>query len=99
MRAWLVGMSAVFAITALAQSASELDRAYDEMLAAQTALQRAEAARAQGVEPLEGERLGTSGGQSRLGDAYWERQKRLDEEVERARQRLQQALERWNAVR
>lgn len=83
--------------------AATLDRAYDGMVAAQAALQRAEEASQSGVEPLPGERLGTvspSGERrSRLSDAYWERQRRLDKDVEEARQRRDEALARWNALR
>ena len=39
------------------------------------------------------------GGGSRLSDEYWERQKRLEEELERARKRLDEALARWNSLR
>ena len=83
--------------------AAALDRAYDELVAAQAALQRADEARQSGVEPLPGERLGTvspSGERrSRLSDEYWERQRRLERELEQARARLDEALARWNALR
>jgi len=55
------------------------------------ALKQAEAARAAGREPLEGERTGTAGGGSRLNDAYWTRQHELEEAVAEARTRLDQA--------
>ena len=84
--------------------------------AAEKALRAAEAARAAGVEPLEGERLGfirqakgagtgagtdsgtgtdtgTGTGTSfgtRLTDAYFERQKKLEQAVEEARRNLEQ---------
>lgn len=83
--------------------ATALDRAYDEVVAAQAALRKAEADRERGIEPLPGERLGTalpSGGRrSRLSEEYWERQRRLEKDVEQARQRLGEALARWNALR
>jgi hypothetical protein len=82
-----------------AQADTALERAHEELVAARVALESSQAARAAGVEPREGERLGTASGLSRLSDAYWERQKRLEEDVERARQRLEQATERWNALR
>ena len=41
----------------------------------------------------------TVGGGSRLSDEYWERQKGLEADVERARKRLDEAIARWNAVR
>ena len=56
---------------------------------ARSALQKAEAARDAGKEPLPGERLGTAGGASRLTDAYFERQKCLEGAVEAARRRVQ----------
>lgn len=100
MRVLLMGFALALGAAAAAQpGSSELDRAYDEMLAAQTALQQAEAALQLGVEPQPGERLGTVGGGSRLSDEYWERQKRLEEDVERGRKRLDEAIARWNAVR
>ena len=99
-RALLIAGSFALACTALAQpDGSELDRAYDELLAAQLLLQKAEAAREAGVEPQPGERLGTVSGQSRLSDQYWERQKRLEEEVDLAHKRLEQAIARWNSRR
>ena len=36
---------------------------------------------------------------SRLSDEYWRRQKRLEEDVERARKRLDAAIVRWNSLR
>ncbi|HEX2826333.1 MAG TPA: DUF4124 domain-containing protein [Burkholderiales bacterium] len=56
---------------------------------ARQALQKAEAARDAGKEPLPGERLGTAGGASRLTEAYFERQKALEIGVEVARKRVQ----------
>ena len=100
MRVLLIGLALALAAAATAQpGGSELDRAYDDMLAAHMAVQNAEAARKLGVEPLPGERLGTAGGGSRLSDEYRERQKRLEDDVERARRRLDEAIVRWNAVR
>jgi hypothetical protein len=62
----------------------------DKVTAAEQALRNAEAARAAGKEPLESERLGTAGGASRITDAYYERQKKLDADVEQARRELDQ---------
>lgn len=64
------------------------ERELDE---ARRQLQEAEAARETGKEPLPGERIGTAGGMSRLTDAYWERQKKLEQAVETARARLDKA--------
>ena len=54
-------------------------------------LRRLEAAREQAKEPLAGERIGTVGGGSRFTDAYWERQKRLDQTIEAMRRDLEKA--------
>ena len=54
-------------------------------------LQQAEAALEAGKEPLPGERLGIAGGGSRLTDAYWARQKNLEQAVQSARARLDNA--------
>jgi len=59
--------------------------------AAEKALGNAETALVSGKEPLPGERIGTAGGGSRLTDAYWERQRTLEEAVKRARENLERA--------
>lgn len=63
----------------------------DKVRAAEQALRDAEAARDAGKEPLASERLGTEGGKSRITDVYYERQKKLDEAVEKARRDLDAA--------
>jgi len=63
----------------------------DRVQKAAQALKDAEAARETGKEPVESERIGTSGGSSRLTDSYFERQRRLEETVERARRELDEA--------
>lgn len=60
----------------------------DRVQVAAQALKNAEAARDAGKEPLEGERIGTAGGSSRLTDAYFERQRQLEAAVEQARRNL-----------
>jgi len=55
---------------------------------ARKALQQAEAARDAGKEPLPGERTGIAGGGSRLTEAYFARQKSLEQAVVAARKRL-----------
>jgi len=60
----------------------------DERGQAEKALRQAEDALASGKEPLPGERIGTAGGSSRLNDAYWARQNRLQQNVDSARRRL-----------
>jgi hypothetical protein len=59
--------------------------------AAEKALRDAEAARAAGKDPTEGDRQGTVSGNQRLTDAYWERQKRLEAGLEQARKNLDEA--------
>ena len=61
-------------------------------------LRRLSAAR-NGVEPIEGERIGTASGASRLTDAYHERQRRLQADVVRAQGNLDNALKQLNSVR
>jgi hypothetical protein len=63
----------------------------DMVQKAAQALKDAEAARETGKEPLESERIGTSGGASRLTDSYFERQRRLEQTIERARRELDEA--------
>lgn len=63
----------------------------EKVQAAEQALRNAEAARAAGKEPLEGERIGTAGGASRLGENYYERQRKLEDAVEKARRELDAA--------
>ena len=63
----------------------------DKVQKATQALKNAEAARDIGKEPREGERIGTAGGASRLTDSYLERQRGLEEAVERARRKLDEA--------
>ena len=58
---------------------------------AEKALADAEAKLAAGKEPLPGERIGTAGGASRLTDAYFERQKSLEQAVQGAKINLEQA--------
>jgi hypothetical protein len=72
--------------TAKASAAARPSPALDD---ARKALQKAEAARDAGKEPLAGERQGTAGGASRLSEAYFERQKSLEGAVAAARQRVQ----------
>ncbi len=69
-----------------ARQAGESDK--DGRRQAEEALRQAEQALANGKEPLPNERIGTAGGASRLTEAYWARQKQLEQNVTRARQRL-----------
>jgi hypothetical protein len=63
----------------------------DKVKEAAQALKDAEAARDTGKEPRENERIGTAGGTSRLTDSYFERQRALQEAVEQARRKLDEA--------
>ena len=54
-------------------------------------LQAARSAKVNGEEPLPGERSANARGGARLNDAYWARQARLDEDIERAQRNLQRA--------
>jgi hypothetical protein len=67
------------------------EAARNRVIAAEKALAEAEAKAAAGKEPLPGERIGTAGGASRLTDAYFERQKALEQAVQQARAGLEQA--------
>jgi hypothetical protein len=79
------------ALKELQDARQKRESAANKVEAAQKALQAAEAARAAGKEPLAGERLGTAGGNQRLTDAYWARQKKLDQDDENARKALADA--------
>lgn len=101
-RRFLVALALVVAGAAAGQETDRhaaLERAYAELVAARQALLRAEAERELGIEPAAGERLGIVGGGSRLAPEYWERQKRLEEDVALAHARLDKALARWNELR
>jgi hypothetical protein len=73
------------ALKAMEQSRTQREAVEDKSRSAQDALKAAEQAQAAGKEPLPGERTGTAGGGSRLNDAYYERQRKLQEDVEKAR--------------
>jgi len=62
----------------------------EKVTAAEQALRNAEAARAAGKEPMASERIGTAGGASRLNEAYYDRQRKLEEAVTKARRELDQ---------
>ena len=96
----------VFVFLLLAASAvtaqermSDLDKAYEDARAECSALKDAEAQREQEREPLPGERLGTVAGKSRLTQKYFARQAMLDQELERVRERCDQAMKRWNDLK
>jgi uncharacterized protein DUF4124 len=73
------------ALKAMEESRSKREAADEKSRSTQDAVRAAEQARAAGKEPLAGERTGTAGGGSRLNDSYYERQRKLEEDVEKAR--------------
>ena len=101
MRSIFLAFTAALLLPAFAQAPApaSADEAYDQVVLARKTLQEAEMAQERGVEPLEGERVGTERGKSRLTEEYWQRQERLAQQVERARQRVDEALARWHALR
>ena len=74
--------------------AAALDRAMADIVTAFNALREAEARKEQGIEPREGERQGR-----RYRPEYWQRQQEVQRDVDQARARLNDALERRNALR
>ena len=81
------------ALKELEKARAQREAGQDKVQAAEQALRNAEAARAAGKEPLEGERIGIAGkgSPSRLNEAYDDRQRRLEEAVEKARRELEAA--------
>jgi len=71
-----------------------LDRAVSDISTAYGALRSAEVRKEAGVEPIEGERQGR-----RFRPEYWQRQQALQYDVDVARARLSDALERRNALK
>jgi hypothetical protein len=77
------------ALTKQRQQAATAEAAKDQRLTqARNAVTQAEAALAKGKEPLPGERIGLAGGGSRLTEAYFARQKSLEDAVGKARKNL-----------
>lgn len=91
-------LSAAFA-AADSPRAQALEAAVAEIKAAERALRDAEERQQSAVEPLPGERLGNVGGRSRLGPAYFERQRARAAEVDAARARLEEAYRLRNQLR
>ncbi|HSH06438.1 MAG TPA: DUF4124 domain-containing protein [Burkholderiales bacterium] len=73
------------------QRIEERKASRERIAAAEAKLEAAKRALAEGKEPLPGERRGTAGGQSRLSDAYWQRQKANQQAVENAQRALDAA--------
>ncbi len=72
----------------LESSRKTRESAQDRVRKLEIALHDAEVARGMGKEPQPSERLGTAGGNQRLTDEYFARQKKLEANVERARRDL-----------
>ena len=81
------------------RAADPLSAAEAELREARKSHDEARQARDRGKEELPGERLGTAGGGTRLSDAYWSRQKALEDAVGAAEKRVQAAQQRFNALR
>jgi hypothetical protein len=77
------------ALKKMEQERLKHERADDRVRAAEKALADAEAALAKGEEPLPGERTGTASGGSQLNEDYWKRQRKLKDDVDRARLALE----------
>ena len=75
----------------IAGQLAEHDRLFRERNQAMTDLETARRAKADGEEPLPGERTGTVSGRSRLNEAYWARQNALQRSVDLAQRRLERA--------
>jgi len=78
--------------TALKKMQSErkaAESAQDRLRRAEIAVHDAEVAQSMGKEPQANERLGTVSGNQRLTDGYWERQKKLEDAVAKARSNLE----------
>ena len=92
----------LYAGAALAQAQdtrSALDKAYDDVRAADQALRLAEAKRDQATEPQPGERTATATGFSRLNDNYFARQATIEQEIAAAKKRYDDAVKRWNDLK
>jgi len=77
-----------------AKRAAQLDRAVADISTAHAALRGAEARKEAGVEPIGEERQGR-----RLRPEYWQRQQALQRDIDVARAKLNDALDRRNAFK
>lgn len=69
-----------------------------DVIKAEMLLEDAKKQKEEGVEPLAGERTGTVSGNSRLNEQYWERQEALQQQVEKAREMLENARAKLSAL-
>ena len=79
------------ALKEMEKARAQREAGQDKVRAAEQALRDAETARAAGKEPLASERIGISGGGTRLSETYFDRQRMLEEAVEKARRELEAA--------
>ena len=75
----------------ITQKLSGRDELWNQRNQALARVQAARTAKADGEEPQAGERTGRVGGGSRLNDAYWARQGRLQREIDLAQRDLDRA--------
>ncbi len=87
----------------LAKAADErirrMNELTDQIQVASRDLAAANAALQAGLEPLEGERIGTYAGRARLNEAYWARQETNQRAVANAQARLDRAVQERNGLR
>jgi hypothetical protein len=76
-----------------------LDQAYDEIKAAQKAVDDAKERLQQGVEPYPGERQANVNGSSRLNEDYFARVRQLEQDLRDASARLDEAYAKRNQAR
>lgn len=74
------------------------DELWRERNAAQANLDLARQSKANGEEPLPGERTGNASGGSRLNEGYWARQDLLERAIDSAQRRLQRAEQNLRAA-
>jgi len=79
------------ALKDLEKARMQREAGQDKVTAAEQALRNAEAAREAGKDPMASERIGTAGGASRLSETYFDRQRKLEEAVAKARRELEAA--------
>lgn len=91
----LVAPELVEEVNNRAKNRSEyLEQRFQHSLKADEKLREAEKTKEEGIEPLAGERTGIKGKfglKTRLNDTYYERQQKLDDELEKARQEAGEA--------
>ncbi len=77
---------------------AQRDELWRERNLAQADLDLARRAKANGEEPMPGERTGNAAGRSRLNDTYWSRQDLLQRAIDSAQRRLERAEQNLRAA-